>query len=247
MQIVLSTFRRQRVRALLMGGQACVLYGAAEFTRDSDFLASADAANVNRLHRALRELNARRVYDPDLSLDALLRGHACHFEVPVQSGRPWRVDVMSKLRGTASFAQLWKRRTVLDSAALGRICVLDIRDLVIAKKTQRDKDWPMIARLVEADFASHGHRPTPREVRFWLLEARSADLLGRLVRRFGPAARRLASRRAALQAALGGDSRAVESALSAEQSRERELDRAYWQPLREELARLRRRRDADSS
>jgi len=35
---VLSTFRNCEVRALLMGGQACVFYGAAEFSRDTDFL-----------------------------------------------------------------------------------------------------------------------------------------------------------------------------------------------------------------
>lgn len=29
--------RAHRVRALLMGGQACVFYGAAEFSRDTDF------------------------------------------------------------------------------------------------------------------------------------------------------------------------------------------------------------------
>jgi hypothetical protein len=31
---VLSSIHAHRVRALLMGGQACVLYGAAEFSRD---------------------------------------------------------------------------------------------------------------------------------------------------------------------------------------------------------------------
>ena len=34
---VLSSMRAQRVRALLMGGQACAFYGAAEFSRDADF------------------------------------------------------------------------------------------------------------------------------------------------------------------------------------------------------------------
>ncbi len=38
-----------RVRALLMGGQACVLYGAAEFSRDTDLLILADPANLERL------------------------------------------------------------------------------------------------------------------------------------------------------------------------------------------------------
>ncbi len=34
---VLSSMRAHRVRALLMGGQACVFYGAAEFSRDKDY------------------------------------------------------------------------------------------------------------------------------------------------------------------------------------------------------------------
>jgi hypothetical protein len=34
---VLSSIHKSGVRALLMGGQACVFYGAAEFSRDSDF------------------------------------------------------------------------------------------------------------------------------------------------------------------------------------------------------------------
>ena len=37
--------RAHRVRALLMGGQACVFYGAAEFSRDTDLAIVADAAN----------------------------------------------------------------------------------------------------------------------------------------------------------------------------------------------------------
>ena len=40
--------RKQRVRALLMGGQACVFYGAAEFSRDVDFAILANAGNLAR-------------------------------------------------------------------------------------------------------------------------------------------------------------------------------------------------------
>jgi hypothetical protein len=61
-----------------MGGQACILYGAAEFSRDTDFAVLASPANLARLRRALDDLQA--------------------------------------------------------------------------KKTQRDKDWPMVRRLIEADF-----------------------------------------------------------------------------------------------
>lgn len=41
-----------RVRTLLMGGQACVFYGAAEFSRDTDLAILAEAENVARLRRA---------------------------------------------------------------------------------------------------------------------------------------------------------------------------------------------------
>ena len=55
---VLSSIRKHRVRALLMGGQACVLYGAAEFSRDADFVLLADSANLTRLRKALADLQA---------------------------------------------------------------------------------------------------------------------------------------------------------------------------------------------
>ena len=69
---VLSLIRAHRVHALLMGGQACVFYGAAEFSRDTDLCYS--------------------------------------------------INLMS------------------------------LPDLVQAKKTQRDKNWPMLRRLVEVNY-----------------------------------------------------------------------------------------------
>ena len=55
---VLSSVRAHRVHALLMGGQACVFYGAAEFSRDTDLAIVADAAHLARLRRALETLQA---------------------------------------------------------------------------------------------------------------------------------------------------------------------------------------------
>ena len=45
---VLSTFRNHQVRALLIGGQATIVYGAAEFSRDSDFIILTTAENFRR-------------------------------------------------------------------------------------------------------------------------------------------------------------------------------------------------------
>jgi hypothetical protein len=99
-----------RVRALLMGGQACVFYGAAEFSRNTDLLTLADAANLSRLEAALGDLQAERIAVPPLSLDYLLRGHAVHFRCHHPEAADIRVDVMSHLRGVEEFEALWGRR-----------------------------------------------------------------------------------------------------------------------------------------
>jgi hypothetical protein len=71
--------RKNGVKTLLMGGQACVLYGAAEFSRDIDLRAIA-----------------------------------------------------------------WRRPGKQSADLLG------LEDFVLSKKTQLDKDWAMIRRLVFA-------------------------------------------------------------------------------------------------
>jgi hypothetical protein len=76
---VLSTFQSYGVRALLMGGQACVFYGAAEFSRDTDFAIAIDSDNWARLHGALDALKAKVIAVPSMSREHLDRGHAIHF------------------------------------------------------------------------------------------------------------------------------------------------------------------------
>jgi len=47
-----------RVRALLMGDQACVSYGAAEFSRDVDFAILTSPANLGAPRNTLKALAA---------------------------------------------------------------------------------------------------------------------------------------------------------------------------------------------
>ncbi len=62
-----------------MGGQACVLYGAAEFSRDTDIVTVADAENLRRLQAAVEELRADRIAVPPFERRFLEAGHAVHF------------------------------------------------------------------------------------------------------------------------------------------------------------------------
>jgi hypothetical protein len=236
---VLSTIRKLRVRALLMGGQACILYGAAEFSRDIDLAILPDEKNLDRLRRALAELRAEPVYYPPLGTEVLSKGHACHFRVQIPEALGLRIDVMARMHGCDPFACLWERRLRLKLPGVGWVAVLALPDLVLAKKTQRDKDWPMIRRLVEVDYHNRPARPPRKQISFWLREARTPELLLEMCQQYPGTARRLAVSRAVLTAALANDAPKVAKLLRAEEDHLRKADRVYWQPLREELFRWR--------
>src|SRR3954452_12654152 len=164
---VLSTMAAHQVRALLMGGQACVFYGAAEFSRDTDFAILADAPNLARLRKALAELQAEPIAVPPFAIEHLRRGHAIHFRCQHPEALQMRVDVMSKMRGVDSFpnlCNLWRRRTTLQIPDGEKCDLLSLSDLVQAKKTQRDKDWPMLRRLVEAHYFQNQPKPEPAQI-----------------------------------------------------------------------------------
>jgi hypothetical protein len=225
------------VKALLMGGQACIVYGGAEFTRDVDFAVAVSAENLDRLASALHDLKAQPIHHPGLSADVLRRGHACHFRCRARGLGNVRVDVMTAMRGVEPFERLWARRAEVRLPGVGSVALLSLPDLVRAKKTQRDKDWPMIRRLIEADVERGGSNPTREQARWWLEECRTAELLVSLARRFPSVARRMSRR--AVRLARKGNVEAVGRALRREEDRERAADRRYWKPLRAELERWR--------
>jgi hypothetical protein len=222
-----------------MGGQACVFYGAAEFSRDCDIVLLADDANLLRLRTALDALDAVCIAVPPFEKQFLERGHAVHFRCRHPEASQMRVDVMTKLRGCGPFAELWERRLTLQDSEGGTYEILGIEDLVIAKKTQRDKDWPMIQRLVDAHYEANRDRPSAEQVRFWLRESRTSSVLIELAKRHADEFKQMLPERPLLQAALIGDKAQLERLLIAEAAEIRAADRAYWQPLIEELRRLR--------
>ena len=236
---VLSTMANHRVRALLMGGQACVFYGAAEFSRDTDLLILADPANLERLEAALRDLQAEPIAVPPLALDYLQRGHAVHFRCHHPEAANIRVDVMSRLRGVDDFEVLWARRTTLTDTDATVYELLSLPDLVQAKKTQRSKDWPMLQRLLEAHYLQHRAGSTLEQQRFWLHELRTAELLVEAAHQWPELAEQIARERPLLLLAKSGQLDQLHEALSAEEQAERQHDREYWQPLKAELERLR--------
>ena len=224
-----------------MGGQACVLYGAAEFSRDVDITLLADGDNLERLRTALLDLEAEIVAVPPFDGAFLQKGHAVHFRCHHPEANGVRLDVMAVMRGVDRFPLLWERRTTVELQGLS-VELLSLADLVRAKKTQRDQDWPMIRRLVEADYFTHRDRPTDPQIEFWLSELRTSALLIELTAAHQRTAETLIPARPLLRAALDSNAALVEQGLTQEQERERERDRRYWEPLRAELQALRRDR-----
>lgn len=223
-----------------MGGQACVLYGAAQFSKDVDFLILADEENFAGLLDALAELEAVRIAVPRFSPDVLERGHAVHFRCQAPGVAGLRIDVMTRLRSLEDFPTLWARRTTITGDDGSEINLLGIPDLVDAKKTQRERDWPVISALVEEHYLSLKHELYPERIDFWLRESRTPERLAELTRRFPQETEHLLSARPLLALARDGDLPSLRAALDAEVRVEQEKDRQYWEPLKREMEAFRR-------
>lgn len=227
--------------ALLMGGQACVFYGAAQFSKDIDFLILAEDENFEGLHAALGEMKATRIAVPGFDPRVLDRGHAVHYRCKASGVEGLRVDIMTKLRDLPDFSILWDRRTTITESDGQNIDLLSVPDLVNAKKTQRMKDWPMISALVEGHYDQYTSEPNPSRIDFWLRESRVEDRLIDLVVRFpAEAAAMAASTRPLLALAITPDLPRLREALDAEVRAEQEKDRIYWEPLKREMEEFRR-------
>ena len=223
-----------------MGGQACVFYGAAQVSKDVDLIVLAEPSNFEKLHAALRSLDARRIAVPPFSPEVLARGHAVHFRCAEPGAKDLRIDVMTRLRDMSEFPILWQRRTVIADEAGEAFDLLSVPDLVTAKKTQRTKDWPIIELLVAIHYRENGAAPGQDWIEFWLREARTPELLTELVRRFSDQATAQAERRPLLGLARSNNLDRLREALDAEVRAEQARDRAYWAPLRKELETFRR-------
>lgn len=239
---VLSSMREHHVQCLLMGGQACVFYGAAEFSRDTDLAILADDQNLTRLKAALDSLQAELIAVPNFDPSHLHTGHSIHFRCHHPEALRMRVDVMSKMRGVDPFPDLWERRTTLQTTD-GTICdLLSLPDLVLAKKTQRDKDWPMIRRLVEAHYFENEAAPNSDQIDFWFRELRTPGLLMDCARAWPKAGEQASQSRPLVALAISGDEPSLANALHDEEQSERTRDKDYWLPLKRELEKMRMNR-----
>lgn len=236
-QSALAALRDHQVPVLLLGGQASILYGGAEFSRDLDLLLAATPTTVPRLEAALADLEAELIAVPPLDLAMLARGHAVHYRCGRMDVRGLRLDIMTRPPRLIDVEGAWRRAVDFDLAGL-QVPVVALEDLILTKKTQRDKDWAIIGTLVRADMVRHG-TAGPERRRLWFREAREADDLVALAAAFPVDARAASVDRPLLESAMAGDRAALELALAEEQIKGKQADRDYWAPLRAELEQIR--------
>jgi hypothetical protein len=117
-----------------------------------------------------------------------------------------------------AFEDLWQRRTSIEVAG-EEMDLLGLKDLINAKKMQRDKDWPMIRRLVEQDYFRSVGSENPERIEFWLRELRTPELLSDIVKSYPAAAQLIASSRPVVQAALSSGLLAISQALRKKEMR----------------------------
>lgn len=218
-----------------MGEQACVFYGGAEFSRDCDIVILVNAINLNKLDLALDELQAQCIAVPDKNWKYLDRGHAIHFRCKHPDAVDMRLDVMSKMRGCDDFPLLWERRTTIEDESGFKYEVIGIEDLVKAKKTQREKDWPMIRRLVDSHYAEFCDAPNQDQIQFWFRESRSPEVLMALAKQYPKLLDESMKQRSLLIDAKTENQEALHESLDLERKAEMQQDYQYWQPLIKEL------------
>lgn len=152
-----------------MGGQACVFYGAAEFSRDVDFVLLAEPDNLKRLQSALDELEAKIIAIPPLDESFLNSGLAVHFRCNASGVEGLGIDIMTVMRGVDPFPKLWERRTTFAIEEM-EVDLLSLSDLVKAKKNPAQQGLADAAASDRSPLVPTPIRPYPRTHR--LLAAR---------------------------------------------------------------------------
>lgn len=225
-----------------MGGQACVWYGGAEFSRDIDVAIVADPTSMEALARPVTALDARPVAVPPFEAAYLHRGLALHFRCQRKDVRDLELVVRERMHGVDAFASLWDRRTTIEVEDVGVVELFSLPDLIGTLKTYRAEDWDAIRRLIERSFEANRQVPTSEQIEFWFREARSPYILLDLARTYPFECEQLMQERPLLKFAIAGNESALVRELFHEQQVEMEADREYWKPLRAELEAMRRER-----
>lgn len=152
---IFETFQRHGVEYVVIGGVAAIAHGHTRNTRDVDFVAAIDRANLERLASALRDLGARlsgvdaQLLGIDVYAAATL-GSGANFTMETDAGG---LDFFNDAPGAAPYAQLRERALMIDLGGLA-VRVAGRDDLIRMKQAAgRPQDLADIAALTAGESA----------------------------------------------------------------------------------------------
>lgn len=173
-------FNRGRLRAILSSGQAVVLYRLAVTSKDGDWILREDAEALDHVFEVLAEQGARYRYGAPLDLRWLAGGWSSHLELR-RNGLRLRTDFVTRPPrvSRAEIEQMWLEPVIRKVPVVGLTTLADL------KKTNREKDYPVIGELARQ----------MSDPRAQLLYSRSSRDLERLAREHPDAIAELVGRR----------------------------------------------------
>ena len=198
----------QRRIVLLASGQAVVYYRLALMSKDGDWILEETPEACQRVLEVLSRYGARYRSGAPLDVRWLAGGWSSHFELFDAQQRRIRCDFFTR---PPRIPMAWLEQAFAAPSSPGELTVIDLPSLILMKKTQRAKDYPIIGELA---------RRLPPE--FEVEETTDPDRILELAPTFGSA-----STRQPVRVALEGQGRlAVVLALAAEIDQLQQQDRA---------------------
>lgn len=150
---MLSALAAEGVQFVLIGGMAAILHGDVGVTVDLDVVPARDAANLDRLARALRALGARirTEGEPDgLAFDCSSQFFASMSPDSIvnMTTEVGDLDVTFRPSGTQGFKDLQRDAIEIEAAERLHIRVASLADIIRSKEAAgREKDRLALPRL----------------------------------------------------------------------------------------------------
>ena len=119
-----KSLNKNRVKYLVLGGIAALIYGVPRTTLDIDIFIEASLTNAQRLLNALQEIGFGTAYLT--TPEKIIANEITIFEDYL------RLDILTKVKGIF-FSDVWKRRVIKDIKNV-RVKFTSLPDLILSKE-----------------------------------------------------------------------------------------------------------------
>lgn len=170
-------FNKGKVRAIISSGQAVVLHRLAIVSKDGDWIIREEEEATSHILNSLTNYNTKYRFGAPLDIRWLKGGWSSHLEFQNENLRV-RTDFVSRPAriSEAELKKLWKDQESKNNPFVDPINLANI------KKTQREKDYPIIgelARLMQAPESQFLYSRSARDL--FKLSKENPDLLNKLL------------------------------------------------------------------